>query len=131
MAVFATGHLAVGLGLIGGILYMLLGWQVLMVTRKDLRFYEHILGFRWRRPKVLPLEVIEQIEFQPHSTYRDREGDRQELSSKLVIRAGSQAIELTENALSVTSRDLEWLAYTLGRYLGRRVTQARQDVRSA
>ncbi|BAC08651.1 serine/threonine protein kinase [Thermosynechococcus vestitus] len=130
MAVFATGHLAVGLGLIGGILYRLLGWQVLMVSPKDLRFYEHILGFRWRHAKVLPLEVIEEIELQPRGTCRHQEDDRQQLWSKLVIRAGSQEIELTENAPRVTSRDLEWLAYTLGRYLGRRVTQARQDCRS-
>ncbi|WP_051372753.1 MULTISPECIES: hypothetical protein [unclassified Thermosynechococcus] len=98
---------------------------MLIVTRRDLRCYEYILGYRWRDPKILPLELIEQIEFQPCRTYRDLEGNRQELSSKLVIRAGSQSIELSEKAPNVTSRDLEWLAYTLGRYLGRPLTQAR------
>lgn len=125
MAIFAIGHLAVGLGLIGTVLYILFGSQVLTITPREVRFQQHILGLRWQKPKVLPVSVIEQVEVQPKGFYRNRDGEREQVTAKLVIRAGTQTIELEEVQSHLTSQELEWLGYGIGRYLACRVVQTR------
>lgn len=121
MAIFATGHLAVGLGLIGTIFYILFGSQVLAITPTEVRFHQHILGLRWQRSKVLPVAAIEQVEVQPKGFYRNRDGEREQVTAKMIIRAGTQTIELEEAQSHLTPQDLEWLGYGIGRYLACRV----------
>ncbi len=121
MVIFATGHLAVGVGLIATILFILFGTQVLTLSPQGVRLHQHILGIRWQPPKVLPVAAIEQVEVQPRGFYRNRDGEREQVTAKLVIRAGTQTIELEEVQSLLTPQELEWLADGIGRYLGCRV----------
>ncbi|MCI3281414.1 hypothetical protein L5470_10585 [Synechococcus sp. PCC 6717] len=69
---------------------------MLAITPTEVRFHQHILGLRWQRSKVLPVAAIEQVEVQPKGFYRNRDGEREQVTAKMIIRAGTQTIELEE-----------------------------------
>jgi hypothetical protein len=115
-ALFAVGHLAVGLGLIWTILFSLLGKVALRIDRQLITLSFEVLGFKWNVPRPGPKEHISKLELTKRSYRRDSDGDRVEVKPQINIWVGVRKYEFRAGSLS--DLELEWLTQELSDWLG-------------
>ncbi|MDG2989731.1 serine/threonine protein kinase [Candidatus Synechococcus calcipolaris G9] len=115
-ALFASGHLAVGLGLIWFILFTLFGQVRLRITKTDIRFRREMFGFPCSRGIQAPRYAIGQLEFNRQSRRKDSDGDIVQVNPHIILWAGTKKIELGENG-RLKEPELEWLAERLSGWL--------------
>jgi serine/threonine protein kinase len=117
MGLFAIGHLAVGLGLIGSILFILFGKMALRIDRQLISLSFEVLGFKWNKPLPSPREHICKLELTKRSYRKDSDGDRVEVKPQINIWAGVKKYEFGGGGI-VVDPELEWLAQELSDWLG-------------
>lgn len=115
-ALFALGHLAVGIGLIWFIVFTLVGQVRLRITNTDIRFRREIFGLSLTQGICAPRSAIQSLEFQRQSKRRDSDGDMVTVNPQIILWAGTQKIELGEHG-RLKQPELEWLAERLSRWL--------------
>lgn len=123
MGLFAIGHLAVGLGLIGSILFILFGKIVLRIDRQSISLSFEMLGFKWHKPRPAPREHICKLELTKRSYRKDSDGDRVEVKPQINIWAGVQKYEFGGGGI-IVDPELEWLAQELSDWLGVAITSS-------
>lgn len=116
MAIFAIGHLSVGVGLVASILFSLFGRIRLRIDGSRVVRTIEIFGVTLPRPKPAPTQNINKLEYTPRSTKRDSDGDQVPVSPKITLWAGAQKFELDCN-YSMSDPEMEWLAQELSDWL--------------
>jgi serine/threonine protein kinase len=117
MGLFAIGHLAVGLSLIGGILFTLFGRVKLRIDVQQVALCYDVLGFEWQKPRPSPRQHIVKLELTKRSSRLDSDGDRVEVKPQINIWVGVRKYEFGGAGMLVYP-ELEWLAWELSDWLG-------------
>ncbi len=117
MGLFAIGHLAVGLSLIGGILFTLFGRVKLRIDAKQVALCYEVLGLEWNKPSPSPRKHIVKLELTKRFSHKDADGDRVETKPQINIWAGVKKYEFGGAGMLVDP-ELDWLAWELSDWLG-------------
>ncbi len=117
MGLFAIGHLAVGLSLIGGILFTLFGHVKLQIDTKQIALRYGALGLEWNKPSPSPRKHIIKLELTKRFSRIDSDGDRVETKPQINIWAGVKKYEFGGGGMLVDP-ELEWLAWELSDWIG-------------
>ena len=117
MGLFALGHLAVGLGIVGSILSDLWGQTRLRLNRQKITQQTELWGLRWKKPKAFPTPTIRQVEQVRWEAGR-RAGSDETVQARphIALWAGTQKFELGASQ-HLTTPDLDWLAQELSDWL--------------
>jgi serine/threonine protein kinase len=115
-ALFAICHLSVGLGLIWGILFTLLGKVRLRITQSEISRSSEILGLRCMPVLIATRQNIAKVELTRLSYKKDAEVGSVAVPPKIIIWAGIKKFSLGDGD-SLTAPELDWLAQTLSSWL--------------
>lgn len=115
-ALFAIGHLGVGLGLVWAILFTLAGRIKFLITQKEISLTRELFGFKCPPARRAPRQSIAKLEHTPRTHKRDSDGDSVVISPQINVWAGTKKFELGGGG-RLTEPELDWLAYEISRWL--------------
>ncbi|MGC1396498.1 MAG: hypothetical protein WA828_19730, partial [Coleofasciculaceae cyanobacterium] len=119
-ALFATGHLCVGIGLIWKILFTLLGKVRLRITQSEISLSSEIFGLKWRT--TAHRENIVRVELTRLSHKKGYKGNMTTVPPQVNIWAGTKKFALG-SGYSLTPPELEWLTQNLSSWLNLPITK--------
>lgn len=120
-ALFAIGHLGVGLGLIWSILFTLFGQVRLQIDQSKIFLVRELIGLRCTLPLTAARQNIVKIEITRSVEKKDSEGDNITIPARLIIWAGTKKFELGGGD-GITRPELDWLAQELSSWLNLPIT---------
>lgn len=115
MALFATGHLCVGLGFILNILFTLFGHTRLRIDSEQISLKNRLFNIDSLFPKPKPRQRISKIERSRTYYKSDGEGDRR-VHPQIKIWVGTKHLSLGKND-QLSEPELDWIAYELSDWL--------------
>lgn len=115
-ALFATGHLCVGIGFILNILFTLFGDTRLRIDSEQISLKNRLFGIDSPFSKPKPRQRITRIERTSMTYRRDSDGDRVMVHPQIKIWVGTKHFSLGKDG-RLSEPELEWLAYELSDWL--------------
>lgn len=116
MAVFAIGHLGVGLGMIWAIVFCLLGRVRWRMTPSDIVLTHEIFGLKFFSRRRADRQSITKIELVRPGHKRDSDGDTVSVPPQITLWAGTQQFKLGGTDWP-TATELDWLAQEMSQWL--------------
>lgn len=111
-ALFALGHLGVGIWLILSILFALFGNTLLYIDNKKISLRYQLFGLKYYRPRPMSRHKIVKLERTNSFYKKDSDGDRVEVKPKINIWAGTEKFGIGGNGV-ISEIELDWLAQEL------------------
>lgn len=121
MALFAIGHLGVGIWLILKILFALLGNTSLSISKEKISLRYQLLGLNYHHPRPAARTTIMKLERTKTSYNRDSKGNTIVLYPGINIWAGTKKFSIGRK-VPLSRIELEWLSYELSEWLGLPIT---------
>jgi serine/threonine protein kinase len=116
MAIFAIGHLGIGLGMIWAIVFCLLGRVRLRMTPSDIVLTHEIFGLKSFPRRRANRRSITKIEHIRPGHRRDSDGDTVAVPPQINIWAGTQKFSIGGSDWP-SAAELDWLAQDLSQWL--------------
>ncbi|WP_036479738.1 serine/threonine-protein kinase [Myxosarcina sp. GI1] len=115
-ALFALGHLGVGVWLILSILFTLFGNTLLYIDNKQISLRYQLFGLKYYRPRPMSRHKIVKLERTNTSYKKDSDGDRVEVKPRINIWAGTKKFKIGGNGI-LSEIELDWISHELGDWL--------------
>lgn len=120
---FSLPFWAVGLGMLGSILYSLNGYAILSIDPREISLRHRIFGIDLPYRIKMNREDIDRILRSDSSYTRDSDGDRVHIPPALTIWAGTKEFKLSSQFKDyLTQPELDWLAGELSEWLGMKLS---------
>jgi serine/threonine protein kinase len=116
MALFAIGHLGVGVSLVWGILFTLFGTMNFQITESEVSCSSALFGLRCSRVQIADRKEITKIAISQLTYTKNSEGDNVAVPPKLYLWAGTKKFDLNPGN-RLTPPELDWLANNLSQWL--------------
>ena len=115
-ALFALGHLGIGVWLIRQILWTLFGQTWLYLDQEKISLSSQLFGLKYYSPRPAARHQITKLERTGNSYTKNSEADRVKVKSKINIWAGTKKFEIGARGL-LSEIELDWLAHELSEWL--------------
>jgi serine/threonine protein kinase len=116
MALFAIGHLGVGLSLTWGILFTLFGQTQLQITQEKVSLIHNIFGLQFHASPTQLVKNVDKLELTSHSYQKNSKGTQVSVPPQINIWVGVNKIPLGQGG-RLSEPELQWLAQELSHWL--------------